>query len=231
MLFQLSIIKRDWLLRKENLKDNKLYGICNKIENNTIFVTKKGICDINVEGTICVGDKLTLGKIPGKAVAMEYNQDETQFDEIVLGKVIKLYPDYKIANILLNSKIKYTDTYKEIDELTDKEKEILYDNFSDWVKDNFKKNDMIIVFLFCEIDTEIETDDEGNETEIEIKTYTLVYSCLYRENRYMDIRGSTSNIENVLNGLDCECCTQLEFDSIEKYDEFLEQLENNTFEL
>ena len=43
-----------------NKKDEQVIGICEKIENNMIYVANIGIIDVNVEGIICIGDKLTI---------------------------------------------------------------------------------------------------------------------------------------------------------------------------
>lgn len=80
----------------------KLYGICIKIENNLIYVSNRGIYDVNTEGIICIGDKLTTSEIPGKARAIRYDQDERQFNIRSIGKVIELYNVYNKAKVLLD---------------------------------------------------------------------------------------------------------------------------------
>lgn len=82
-------------------KDN-IVGICMQINSdNTILVADKGIVTVNVQGIICIGDKLKVSNIPGKAKAIKYDQDELQFNIRSIGKVIKLYNDYSKADILL----------------------------------------------------------------------------------------------------------------------------------
>lgn len=88
------------LNKKHN--NNKVIGVCVKIENNTIVVANRGITDINVTGLICIGDKLTSSNIAGKAQAIRYRQDETQFNIRSIGKVIELYKVYNIVKILLD---------------------------------------------------------------------------------------------------------------------------------
>ena len=85
-----------------NKKDEQVIGICEKIENNMIYVANTGIIDVNVEDIICIGDKLTTSNKPGKAVAIRYDQDETQFTIRSIGKVIGLYNNYEKAKVLLD---------------------------------------------------------------------------------------------------------------------------------
>lgn len=81
----------------------KLYGVCNKIENNYIYVQNTGIIDVNVTGIICLGDKLTLSNIPGKVEAIRYDPlDEKVFRLKSIGKVIGIYNVYDKAKVLLD---------------------------------------------------------------------------------------------------------------------------------
>lgn len=80
----------------------KVIGVCIKIENNTIVVANKGIVDVNVTGLFCIGDKLTSSDIPGKARAIRYKQDETQFNIRSIGKVIELYRTPDVTRVLLD---------------------------------------------------------------------------------------------------------------------------------
>ena len=81
----------------------KLYGVCNKIENNYVYVQNSGIIDVNVTGIICLGDKLTLSNIPGKAEAIKYDPlDEKIFNIKSIGKVIGIYNVYDKAKVLLD---------------------------------------------------------------------------------------------------------------------------------
>lgn len=80
----------------------KVIGVCTKIENNTILVANKGIVDVNVTGLFCIGDKLTASEIPGRAKAIRYKEDETQFNIRSIGKVIELYRCYDVTKVLLD---------------------------------------------------------------------------------------------------------------------------------
>lgn len=83
-------------------KDEQVIGVCEKIENNMIYVANTGILDVNVIGLICIGDKLTTSEQKGKARAIKYSQDETQFTVRSIGKVIGLYNTYDRAKVLLD---------------------------------------------------------------------------------------------------------------------------------
>lgn len=81
---------------------NKLFGICEKIENNMIYVSNTGIIDVNVIGLVCIGDRLTTSETKGKARAIKYDQDERQFTIRSIGKVIGLYNTYNRVQVLLD---------------------------------------------------------------------------------------------------------------------------------
>lgn len=83
-------------------KDEQVIGVCEKIENNMIYVANTAIIDVNVTGMICIGDKLTISEIPGKARAIRYDEDETQFTIRSIGKVIGLYNVYEKAQVILD---------------------------------------------------------------------------------------------------------------------------------
>lgn len=82
---------------------NPVIGICSKINNNKIIIQTDGQIDVNVTGNICIDDKLTASKIPGKAKAISYPiYDEILYREVSIGKVISIYRDYSIAKVLLD---------------------------------------------------------------------------------------------------------------------------------
>lgn len=83
--------------------DKRVLGVCTKILNDdTIVVADHGILDANVEGIICIGDRLTIGDTPGRMVAIKYEEDNQIYDFRNVGKVIALYNDYSKAKILLD---------------------------------------------------------------------------------------------------------------------------------
>lgn len=83
--------------------DVRIIGVCDKVlEDNTISVKSVGICDINVINLICIGDKLTASERPGKARAIKYGEDETNFDIRSIGKVIGLYNSYDKVKVILD---------------------------------------------------------------------------------------------------------------------------------
>lgn len=83
-------------------KDEQVIGVCEKIENNLVYVSNTGIIDVNVTGLICIGDRLTTSEIPGTARAIKYNEDESQFTIRSIGKVIGLYNVYEKAKVILD---------------------------------------------------------------------------------------------------------------------------------
>ena len=89
----------------EQFCDIHRIGVCTNVNNNIITVTSEGIVDVNTYGNICIGDKLTTGTVPGKAVAIRYvREDEILFKKKSIGKVIGLYDVYNKARVLLNMK-------------------------------------------------------------------------------------------------------------------------------
>lgn len=80
-----------------------LFGICTKIENNSVYVATCGIVDVNVQGLVCVGDKLTVSPTPGKAEAIKYEvHEEKQFGTRSIGKVINLYKQWNRCKMLID---------------------------------------------------------------------------------------------------------------------------------
>ena len=83
-------------------KDRFVVGICKSITSNKVTVVSEGIIDVNVEGIICIGDRLTTSETAGKARAIRNDNDNIRiFDIRPIGKVIGLYNDYSIAKVLL----------------------------------------------------------------------------------------------------------------------------------
>lgn len=83
--------------------DKLVIGVCVGIRDNEVQVLSKGMCDINVSGIVCIGDKLTASKYAGKAVAIKYDKmEEVIFNVTSIGKVIGLYNNYEVAKVLLD---------------------------------------------------------------------------------------------------------------------------------
>ena len=87
---------------RSSMRDKMVVGVCVDIKENNITVKHKGIFTLNVSGFVCLGDKLTTSREPGKAAAMKYDQNESQFGIKSIGKVIGLYNDYSQAKVLLD---------------------------------------------------------------------------------------------------------------------------------
>lgn len=55
------------------------------------------------DGIMCLGDKVKVSEVPGKAEAIRYDKlDERQFGIRSVGKVIKLYENYDKVQILID---------------------------------------------------------------------------------------------------------------------------------
>lgn len=90
---------------KASKLNNIVIGICNKdcTCNGTVVVKSQGICDVNCEGIICIGDKLTISDTPGKCVAIRYDKlEERQFGMKSIGKCIGFYTTYDRVKALLD---------------------------------------------------------------------------------------------------------------------------------
>lgn len=83
-------------------KDRNIIGVCKSITDNGIEVISKGITDVNVIGNIGLGSKLTSSNEKGKAKAIRYEQDVSQFNIRSIGKVIGIYKVYNKAKVLLD---------------------------------------------------------------------------------------------------------------------------------
>lgn len=83
--------------------DTHIIGICTNInEDNSIEVLQQGVVDINVNGIVCIGDKITASNIPGEGCAIRYEQEERMFNIRSIGKVIQLYNDLNKVKVLLD---------------------------------------------------------------------------------------------------------------------------------
>ena len=82
--------------------DKNIVGICTNIHSNEIEVTTQGIVNINVIGSVAIGDEIGASEIPGKGRSIKYIQEKDMFNIRSVGKVIYLYKDLTKARILLN---------------------------------------------------------------------------------------------------------------------------------
>ena len=85
-----------------NYKKDRIIGVCTNVNNNEITISNSGCVDVNIIGIACIGDKVTCSDIPGKGVAIRYDQDETIFNIRSIGKIIGLYDNYDKVKILLD---------------------------------------------------------------------------------------------------------------------------------
>ena len=82
--------------------DKNMIGVCTNIHNDEIEVATQGIADINVIGSIAIGDEIGASEIPGKGRSIKYIQEKDMFNIRSIGKVIYLYKDLSKARIMLN---------------------------------------------------------------------------------------------------------------------------------
>lgn len=96
-----SLVTRS-ITRHYKHRDKLCIGICKADNGKTVDVINEGIVDVNITGITCIGDRLTISKIAGKAKAIRNDNDEIRvFNVRPIGKVIGLYNDYSIAKVLL----------------------------------------------------------------------------------------------------------------------------------
>lgn len=88
--------------KKDITDSNRVIGVCTNVNGMDIIYTNSGIADVNVTGLVCLGDKLVLSELPGKAVALKYKEDSTIFGKRSIGKIIELYNDYNKVKVLLD---------------------------------------------------------------------------------------------------------------------------------
>lgn len=101
----IAIVPDTDTVTKASKLNNIVIGICNKecTCDGTVLVKSQGICDVNCEGIICIGDKLTISNTPGKCVAIKYDKlEERQFAIRSIGKCISVYAVYDRVKVLLD---------------------------------------------------------------------------------------------------------------------------------
>jgi hypothetical protein len=99
---------------------------------------------------------------------------------------------------------------EEIIELIDNtQTRYLHGNCQDWVKTHFKEGDKALVSL------------ELNE---ETGTNYLIHCCIIRDGSYIDVRGITDDFDYVLEGFDYYNHEKFEFDNLEDFIKFINNL-------
>lgn len=85
----------------------------------------------------------------------------------------------------------------------------LHGDCQQWVIDNFRKGDIIVVI---------------QEFDWEIEETCMAHSLLKRDGRYLDVRGYMDTMDEVLEEFDCDDSDVLEFDNILKFEEYLDDM-------
>jgi hypothetical protein len=94
-------------------------------------------------------------------------------------------------------------TLKQWEDKYDHTEEIEYFHYCyhEWVAENFKPGDKCIAI--------IEYKSGLGEC--------LMYSCLLRDGKYLDVRGDTENFDDVIDGLDYDEFNVETYDTLEKF--------------
>lgn len=79
------------------------------------------------------------------------------------------------------------------------EKNYLHGYCDEWVNENYIESDKCIVIT---------------EYDYEIDKVCLMHSCLFRDGKYVDVRGETEDFNNVIDGFDYGHFEVEEYDSI-----------------
>jgi len=82
--------------------DTTIIGIATKVNKKQVEVEDSGIVDVNIIGSIGVGERVTASKIPGKGATLKYTQEQKIWNIRSIGKVIGLYNDRYKVKVLLN---------------------------------------------------------------------------------------------------------------------------------
>lgn len=101
-------------------------------------------------------------------------------------------------------------------DLTDKELSYLHGQCDEYAINHFQTGDKIIALV---------------EYDYDIEQPALLHAFLLHNNEYLDIRGNTSNINEILEDFDYGNFQEFIFDNIEDFKNFLDDLEKNKVKL
>lgn len=85
----------------------------------------------------------------------------------------------------------------------------LHGKCNEWVFNNYKNGDNILII---------------SEFSYEINKECLVHCCLIRGNSYIDVRGETSNLDDILDGFDYNDYSVLACEDLNSFSIILKQL-------
>lgn len=101
--------------------------------------------------------------------------------------------------------------FKDEDDLTEEELNYLHGRCDDWVRNNFQQGDIIIV---------------ETEWDYDIDAQALLHCCLFRNGMYIDVRGETSDYNDILDSFDYdEDDLKYDFNSLDEFNSFLKWLQ------
>lgn len=99
---------------------------------------------------------------------------------------------------------------QRINELYENEEpDYLHGECQQWVINNFKPGDLIIVF---------------QEYDYDIDKTCMAHSLIFRNNKYIDARGEMDDIEEVLDEFDCTDDDMLEFKTLKQFKTYLKNM-------
>lgn len=88
--------------------------------------------------------------------------------------------------------------------------EYLHGNCHEWVINNYKEGDIIVVI---------------QEYDYDIDTTCMAHCLLYRNGYYYDVRGKLNNIEEVLEEFDCDDSDIIDFNDINDFIKYLKEMD------
>ena len=128
---------------------------------------------------------------------MSYSQKEILYESIMkdIAKIVK----------------KHINEARSEEELTEEEANYLHGCCDDWVRQNFKKGDTIILI---------------EEYDYDIEAYCIGHALLKRNGIFLDVRGYMDSMEEVLEPFDFNDDYILEFKTLSEFDKYVKSLEN-----
>ena len=78
-----------------------------------------------------------------------------------------------------------------------------------WVINNFKKGDLILVF---------------QEEDYEIDEVCMAHALLYRNGKYVDVRGEMDDVDEVLEEFACSDDDVLKFKTVKEFKKYLDRM-------
>ena len=101
-------------------------------------------------------------------------------------------------------------------DLDEEEEDLLHGKCNIFVNKIFKPGDTIIALV---------------EMDYDLERPALLHSFILRNNKYIDVRGSTNNIDDILDSFDYGDFQEFQFSSLSEFNKFLQDLEKGLVEV